>query len=246
MYRKVKLSLDSGRKTLFTGLPCEVAALYGFLGRQYDNLTTCELICAGPSSYLLYEAQKDWIHEKYGSNVKTFSFRYKKYGWVPCSLQAVMQNSHEYSKMFEETLFGVGMKYAKRVACYNCKYKGEKRLGDFTIGDFWEIDRKSQCYNEMGTSVVFARTGKALELIQRISSFRSYEVNAEYAAKGNKQQLSYAVDVPAQREEFMNMLKTERPDIVFRSFKPQKTLVKSIKNKLPAPIYRLLRKYIGF
>lgn len=56
--------------------------------------------------------------------------------------------------MFDETIFRIGMKYAKRKACFNCVFKDMNRIADFTIGDFWNVNKKVAYYNEDGTSVV--------------------------------------------------------------------------------------------
>lgn len=50
IYKDIKVLLDSNERVLFFGLPCIVAALRSFLGRDYDNLIACELICHGPTS----------------------------------------------------------------------------------------------------------------------------------------------------------------------------------------------------
>ena len=46
-YRQVKEILQADRPVLFTGCPCQVAGLYKFLGKDYQNLYTVELVCHG-------------------------------------------------------------------------------------------------------------------------------------------------------------------------------------------------------
>lgn len=86
IYNRVREQLKTGRTILFVDLPCEIAARYSVLKTNYENLLTCELICAGLSSYNLLEVQLDWLQEKYKSETADFSFRLKKYGWVPYSI----------------------------------------------------------------------------------------------------------------------------------------------------------------
>lgn len=40
IYKRVKTELDSGRLVGFCGSPCQVAGLYSFLGKEYENLFT--------------------------------------------------------------------------------------------------------------------------------------------------------------------------------------------------------------
>ena len=49
-YRLAKTQLENGRLVLFTGTPCQIAGLYGYLGRDYENLITVDLVCHGVPS----------------------------------------------------------------------------------------------------------------------------------------------------------------------------------------------------
>lgn len=241
VYQKLKKALSEARTVLFVGLPCEVAAVYSFLGKDYENLITCELICAGASSYNLLDEQLDWIEKNKGGKIKQFSFRYKKYGWVPYSICSITDKA-KYSRVFDECIFGVGMKYAKRLACFNCVFKGEKRVADFTAGDFWNIDKKACYYNEKGTSVVFCRTKKAVDIIDRLPEIDIIKVNAEAAINGNRQQLNYPEGVPEKRSEFFHTLISVGGVEAYKRFKPYQSLKTKIKNHLPAGMYMFMRR----
>ena len=50
----IKTDLELGKKVLFSGTPCQVDALNGYLRKEYDNLYTVDIICHGvPSQKLL-------------------------------------------------------------------------------------------------------------------------------------------------------------------------------------------------
>lgn len=242
IYGHVKDSLLNGRNVLFVGLPCEISALYSILKKDYDNLLTCELICAGASSYNLLDAQLDWLEKKYNGKATYFSFRYKKYGWVPCAIYYRNNNEKKYAEMFDKTIFGVGMKYAKRQACFNCKFKGLDRVADFTIGDFWNINRSADYYNEEGTSVIFARTKKALQYMEQLSDFKKTKVKAEVAQKSNMQQLKYPAGVPDDRENYLKCLREEGGIAAFRKYRPKPTFLSRVKNSMPVFLYKFLRR----
>ncbi len=73
----IKKDLESGKKVLFSGTPCQVDSLNGYLKKEYDNLYTVDIICHGvPSQKLL----NDYIHTL-SDSVETFEFRDKKKGW---------------------------------------------------------------------------------------------------------------------------------------------------------------------
>lgn len=50
VYQFVKHELNNNRKVLYTGTPCQIAALKLYLHKDYDNLITCDIICHGVPS----------------------------------------------------------------------------------------------------------------------------------------------------------------------------------------------------
>ena len=49
-FKKVKEFLVQGRLVMFSGTPCQVAGLYSYLGKEYDNLILIDLVCHGAPS----------------------------------------------------------------------------------------------------------------------------------------------------------------------------------------------------
>lgn len=47
IFEDVKKAVLEGRRVLFSGTPCQVAALNEFLGRRYENLLTVDIVCHG-------------------------------------------------------------------------------------------------------------------------------------------------------------------------------------------------------
>ena len=53
--------MKRGRKVLYSGTPCQIAGLYSYLGKDYAELTTVDLVCHGTPPYkLFYEYIKDF------------------------------------------------------------------------------------------------------------------------------------------------------------------------------------------
>ena len=60
-FSKAKDYLKNGVRVLFIGTPCQIAGLKAYLGKDYDNLLTIDLICHGVySNKLLKEEVKYW------------------------------------------------------------------------------------------------------------------------------------------------------------------------------------------
>lgn len=157
IYRDVKANLESNRYVLFCGCPCHVAGLDSFLGKDYDNLYTMDLICHGvPSQPYFRDYVTDLLNHKKSRGINKFRFRWKK------------EDSENvyigfYSKDYYMTYFLWGKGY--RDSCYNCLYAGGKRPADFTVGDYWN-NKKNKVFDDVsnGCSLVLFNTSKALSL----------------------------------------------------------------------------------
>ena len=76
-YRQVIKDLKNNKKVLFSGTPCQVAALNKIV--KNDNLITLDLICHGMPSYKAY---KKYCQENFKEKVKKVDFRNKATGWT--------------------------------------------------------------------------------------------------------------------------------------------------------------------
>lgn len=146
IYNEVKNDLLSGRRVLFSGTPCQVDALRCFLGRQYDNLITIDLICHGVPNQAFFNGYINLLEKKYKGKIVEFNFRDKKRGWGLNESIKILKNNKIISKEFsvdESSYYHMFLNAQNyRENCYYCKYANEKRVGDITIGDFWGIEEE--------------------------------------------------------------------------------------------------------
>ena len=56
VFESVRKNLKEGRKVLVTGTQCQIAGLNHYLGKDYENLVTVELICHGAPSPEVWSA----------------------------------------------------------------------------------------------------------------------------------------------------------------------------------------------
>ena len=138
-YRKVKQFLEQGKLVLFTGTPCQCAGLSAYLGGDRPKLITMEIIChANPSPKVLKYYIKNLEHRK-GKKVVNILFRSKETGWrnqVPVIVYDDGEKEEENS--FFAAFVG---ELINRPSCYQCRFCGERRYSDITIGDFWGIEQ---------------------------------------------------------------------------------------------------------
>ena len=80
-FRQTENLLKEGIEVLFSGTPCQVAGLKAFLGEEYDNLFTAEILCHGVPSTAVWEKYLQHQETKNGSKVTDITFRNKIRGW---------------------------------------------------------------------------------------------------------------------------------------------------------------------
>lgn len=185
VYKRVMSLLDEGKKVLFVGLPCAVAALYGFLAGRPDNLYTCELICHDPTSREVHTEYLTYLEKKFKSKIVDFSVRYKNKCWGTAFLYAKFANGKEFLKKFYDTEYGYAFSVYGNESCYACKFKGNDRQGDIMVGDFWGASKKDPFWNSKGTSVIFAETEKGNELLKSLKNIKLFPTTFERATEKN-------------------------------------------------------------
>lgn len=222
-YKQIKRLLDDGETVLFTGTPCQVAALYNVLKKKYDTLITVDLICHGTPSQLSLDKYVSEMSEN-GKKIKNIQFRSKRLGWACRGLIISYQDGTEYTGVVREenpdpyfTAFFKAM--MSRKICSNCPFSTYPRQGDFTIGDLWNSDKLDPKSNDKkGTSFVFTNNEKAdaifEELTQRNCVYHSVIPVEDYDKLPNRVR-SKQGEHPA-RTRFLTLLKDHSFGEAFR------------------------------
>lgn len=173
IYADVLSDLKNGNKVLFIGLPCELSAVYHYVGNYSDNLYTISLICHGPTSPKVHKDFCSYLEKKYNSTISCFSLRYKLKGWKPYYIKADFINGRNYLKRFDKTTYGMAFQYLKRPSCHVCKYKSKNKdfglISDLIVGDYHTARPGMSHYNSWGVSQASALTEKGEYLIGLIS-----------------------------------------------------------------------------
>lgn len=179
-YKEVKELLKSGTKVLYSGLPCQIAGLYSYLGSKInlDNLYTLDLICHGKPSYKLLKLCIEYEEKKRGSKLLNINFRDKKNGLtkiISYSQKLEFEDGVYYPKMdgFLYSFIFARISSSRRESCFNCNYTIMPRTSDISIGDYfgYGVLRKygKSKFNNNGLSQVIINTKKGQDLL--LSSF---------------------------------------------------------------------------
>lgn len=143
IYRNVKKHLDNGKFVLFTGTPCQCAALYNYLGNRdkYENLLTMDFVCHGVPNITNFKKYISFISMRDDCVIKNINFRSKINGWGFSYSQIEIEKKGRKVNYFigrnEEYFIDFLSGYLKREADFVCKYASTFRVSDITVGDFW-------------------------------------------------------------------------------------------------------------
>jgi len=81
-YTKAKKLLKEGRLVVFSGIPCQIAGLYGYLGGwKYENLVTVDLVYHGTPSPRLLKRYLSYEESQCGGHTIDYRSRDKYYGY---------------------------------------------------------------------------------------------------------------------------------------------------------------------
>ncbi len=175
IYSQVRKSLKDGRKVLFTGTPCQVAALYSVAGK-HDNLYSIDILCHGVPSQTVFNKYLEEIAN--GREVKSVRFRDKRFGWVANHIIVEFEDgsthigtdkTDAYEKGFLRNLF-------LRPSCEDCRFSVFPRHGDISLGDFWGIQKTDATQNDgKGTSILLINNERGRMIFEKISDSTQYK-----------------------------------------------------------------------
>ena len=187
IYKSVKDALAMGRKVLFSGTPCQVAAIKRHT-KNNENLLTIDVICHGVPNVKMFHSSLELYNR---DSIKDFLFRDKKQGWTFNNLIVYKDGSlkkinHRLSSYM--TYFLQGETY--RDSCYECPYAKPERGADITIGDFWGVvgrraDLKEKIDIEKGVSCLLVNSDKGRNAIES-SGIELFKVSYEDIKDGNE------------------------------------------------------------
>ena len=216
-YSDVISDLQSGKKVVFSGTPCQTEGLQNAVSPpQRDNLITIALVCHGVPSP---EAYKKYIREtgkKNHSDVSSIKFRDKReengalsHRFTTITLQngKVLADTENLYTL----AFGLGLMH--RECCNECPYATPYRSVDFTIGDFWGIeDYRPELKKEIskGISLIYAHSERAKKLLIHVKdTMLLHEEPLEHSLHIRQPQLSRPVARNPRRDQFLKKVVTD-------------------------------------
>lgn len=144
IYGQIKDYLDKGKKVLFCGTPCQVAALrWNFPRDKHPRLILISLACMAVASPVVFKHYVAWLEQRYKDKMTELAFRTKKYGWSVGMKIATFKNIGHRTLIFKESFFMRGFLQDNfiRPSCPECPFRPGSSGADITLGDFWYCHR---------------------------------------------------------------------------------------------------------
>lgn len=232
IYIDIENKLKSSDTVLFCGSPCQVSGLLSYLGKTYENLYTVDFICRGINSKKAYLSWINEIESVEMDSVEKVWFKYKEGGWKTSPTRTRIDFKSGKTKIFfgneNKYMFGyLNSNLFLRPSCGLCRFKGQSRKSDITIGDFWGLDPKFD--DDKGASLVIINSYKGKDLFSLISdNITCIETNFQNSVENNPM-YSQSIKLPFYRKKFLLSLDKNKFSFVFNKYFKRQCLLNRIK-----------------
>jgi coenzyme F420-reducing hydrogenase beta subunit len=251
-FREVQAYLKNGKYVLFSGTPCQIAGLKRFLGKEYENLITAELVCHGVPNVAFFKSYIGWLENKVKGKITDYTFRYKskigKAGKVFFQRNEKTMEKVIYwptDPYYSYFMYG----HINRESCYECKYADAKRQGDFTMGDYWGIEKAHpEIDTQNGVSVLLVNTEKGIKLVEELKEYLYLTPSTFEQAALENVQLRQPIHKSNIRETILITWREGGFQAVADNFykKNRKEIMEiHIKRIIPKPAKKLIKKLFG-
>ena len=191
-YKHVKSFLKSGKYVLFSGTPCQNAALLSYLGKIDDKkLFLVDIVCHGVPNQNVFD---NYIHELSILNkslINSVRFRVKTPDCCHSSMAYNFSNGKKQivSFAYDDFYQLFVSNYLIRESCFSCKFANTSRVSDITLADFWGYSPSSFKFRNYmkGVNMVMINTDKGNLLFEEVKGNLVFEErNIAEAIKGNR------------------------------------------------------------
>lgn len=251
-YQHVRKDLLNSKTVLFIGTPCLVAGLKAYLRNDYNNLYTIDLVCHGtPPQKVLTDYASTIISLSDDTSYKV-DFRWKKPNSMTDKIIYGLRFYDDAKTIYREsfpkspyiTAFFNG--YIFRENCYNCRYASIKRVGDITLGDFWELGTRieTKLNLDYGVSMVMVNTEKGKSLFSSCHNDCEIEPHTIAEAILSNTNLRHATYRPKKKDEFKEIVLDEGLKAAVIRLIPEYKRNTSIIMRTKVKIAKVLRKLL--
>ncbi|MBD5402068.1 hypothetical protein HDR58_04635 [bacterium] len=220
-YEDALADLESGLKVLFSGTPCQVAAMKKRAGER-ENLLLLEVICHGAPEPIYWERYLSELCNKLKrdiTDITSVNFRDKRTGWKNYSFTVKFSNGKTFTQPHTDNLYMRAFlkDFTLREACFRCPFKyPEGSKADITLGDCWGITQIApEIDNNLGTSLLVSKKETDCEFTSHVT--KDKDLSFQDAVKYNPA-ITSTPALPANRDLFKTEAKEEKLLPVLKKF----------------------------
>jgi len=217
-YESLRRDLSAGRRVLFTGTGCQVAAVRRFLPADADGLVTAEVVCHGVPSALAWRSYVSEHEMSVGKKVVDVICRDKSAGWKNNHYRFLYDDDTSFAEPSAQNLFHFAYLHGLilRGACCTCRYAHLPRVADLSLADFWGYCGNVIPRDDRGVSLVAANTERGRALVEEASPLLLVEPATEAEARSSCRHMFNAPMGNACRSEFLGELSRDGFAAAFR------------------------------
>lgn len=206
-FKEAKKYLEENRLVCYSGTACQIEGLMNYLGKNYKNLITVDVICRAVPSPLLWE--KYYEFRKQNENIKKIYFREKYYGYKYSNLTIYNQKGLIYKNGIDTDpyLRAFFSNIASRPSCYNCHFKEQLHKADITIWDCFDVDKYDTSFDDdKGTTRVLINSDKGMNLFDKIKNKHKVKEVTTEELVSNFHQMFNSIKYNNRRSDFFEDL----------------------------------------
>lgn len=203
-------ALRAKKTVLFSGTPCQTAAMQKKFGDGDGFLILCSVFCHSVPQKDVWEKYVADVESENGYAINRVNFKKKDDGWRQSKMLISFENSSKilngpvscnaYMKAFISGL-------SAYESCLTCRYKGDNAVADIQLGDFWGVENiLPKIDDNRGLNACILRSEVALRLFYS-AEIDIWPVRAEDIQKGNPMLIRPVSPNMVARKKFLSLYK---------------------------------------
>lgn len=205
-FKAAKSALIAGRWVLFSGTPCQIEGLRGYLRhKEYERLVLVDVVCRGVPSPLILRQYIEAAQQRIGGKFRKILFRDKYYGYHYSSFSIYNEDkgkdyhkgvgSNPYLRAFFNNL-------SDRPSCFACRFRKRYRKSDLTIWDCFPIEKFTKDLDGKGTTRVLVQSEIGRMIMESIKNdVRLVEVSPDKLT-ADVREMYRSVPMNPRRDQF--------------------------------------------
>ena len=205
-FDSVLRDLSVGKKVLFVGTPCQIAALRKLTAKLENQPILVDFVCHGVPSPLLIKDHIKYVEKFAHSKVTEYIPRSKAAGWAHHEL-FVFENGKSdcmspVSQVYKNIFHGdLGI----RSSCFHCPFTSFERNSDLTIADYWGIEiKRPDLLHKEGTSMVLINTESGEKFFGALENICLFETDIDTVVEKKQPHLFRPLKENPRQNAFWN------------------------------------------